>query len=133
MSVELFCGDPMCKRPVTIPAGTSWPFFCPSCAAALYPRDLKDKLVRDDLKPRAMDLMTDSRGMRVPIDAAQLEKGTRSASPRAKAGPTDLDAILDMVDIDPAAAASARRRRMLLVVSLVIAVLLALYFGFLRR
>lgn len=134
MSAALFCGDPMCKRSVPIPPATRWPLFCPACAAALYPKDLKDKLPRDDLKPRAMDLMTEAGGSRVPMDSKQAEMLIGSPKPGAAAGPANLDNILRMVNIDPEAAAAARRRRLAIIVSLVVAVVvLAVYFGFLRH
>jgi hypothetical protein len=124
MSTPLFCGDPMCKKPVAVPASARWPFYCPSCHASLYPNDELERLAANELAPRAMPLMTDAGGSRAPVDSKQLQGKTPKA---AKAPEADLDRILQMVDVDPRANAARRRTRVLAIVAAVgILVLIAL-------
>lgn len=130
MPRPLFCGDPMCKQAVAIPAGSRWPFFCPSCSAALYPHDVMERLHKNEIEPRATELMTDSGGKRVPIGSKELDAKSTHAGGGAAAG-GDLDKILDMVDVDPKATAAARRRRSLViagVIALIAVIVLFLVF-----
>ena len=100
MAHAFFCGDPLCKRPVE-PPGTRWPFFCPTCAAALYPLDVKMRVYQRDLEPRATLRMTESRGVRVPFE-------TTSAIPCDRR--TTIDTVFEKIDVAPGAQLSTRQQ-----------------------
>jgi hypothetical protein len=90
--VHLFCGDPICKKPVMVDPGqpAPWPIRCGTCGLMLYPQDvLESKLASEfDLKPG--QLMRDDAGTLVAVMSSDFEAS-------APAAESDVDRILSMV------------------------------------
>jgi hypothetical protein len=115
MSLQLFCGEALCKKPITLPPGsTAWPLACPACGTPLYPKDVLDRLPdrHNESKPAA--LMTVRGGARVAVTSTDLgaaSPGSAAAATRPSAAATDptadVDRLLAMVELDPQATAPA--------------------------
>ena len=91
--MELFCGDPICKKPV--PEGP-WPIRCPACRTNLYPRDILDASRPKDLEPKRGVLMTEGQGNRIEVISTQLAPRD-TAKDAAKDADADAARIMDMV------------------------------------
>ncbi|MFT3772403.1 MAG: hypothetical protein QM820_43975 [Minicystis sp.] len=122
MPPRLFCGDALCKAPLTtMPrADAKWPVHCGSCGAALYPADVLGRTPPSEAEPKRAELMTERGGLRVPVESAALTR-----APAAGAGDEpDVDRILAMVDMGPLAAPERRPRRAALVGVVVVVLLI---------
>ena len=109
---SLFCGDAICKRPVSLPSGASppWPVRCPECGTALYPTDVLDRLPASELEPKRAELMRERDGRRVAVVSHELD-APRPASVKNVSNPdTAADRILEKVHLDPATSEVAPAR-----------------------
>lgn len=121
MTLALFCGEALCKSPITL-AGTGarrWPVRCDACGTSLYPTDVLARLPPNELEPRRAQLMKVRGGARFPAVSADFsapppgagkkanKKGGKKARPPApKKGGVDatsraVDRLLGMVDVAP--------------------------------
>jgi len=109
MSIQLFCGEALCKKPVTLPPGpAAWPLSCPACRTPLYPRDVLEKLPDREIQSKPAALMIVRGGARVAVTSAEIDAAApRSAAavapPRAAATDpaAEADRLLAMVDLEP--------------------------------
>ena len=130
--MQLFCGEPMCKRQVAQPAAVSWPLRCSACGTALYPSDVLRSTPANELEPKVAELMTEKRGARVAVTSADFST-PRTRDAQASAQAAAIDRLLDRVDVDPQAAVRRRRNRAWVVVALVVVVLACVIAFFARR
>jgi hypothetical protein len=92
--MQAYCSDPLCKRAVALPAGNTWPVRCDACGTMLYPADVLERMLPQDLAPKPGTLMGDRGGRRVALGSADL--------PAAGDDPS-VASVLAMVDTAPPA------------------------------
>ena len=125
MGRQLYCGDPICKKPVEVTKNdpAPWPIRCGSCGIALYPSDVLEQSQGSELEPRRGQLMTEHRGSRVAITSEQL---LSSSGQTAKRKSADVDRLLAMVDTGQSPpSASPRRTKWIVLTAVVVATIAA--------
>jgi hypothetical protein len=87
-TVELWCGEAMCKRPFRATLrrkGKPWPVQCLVCGVYLYPADVLKNAAANELEPQRAELRLFSDGRLVEGTSAALWKLAHPADVRAPA------------------------------------------------
>jgi hypothetical protein len=112
MPLKVFCGEALCKAPVTLgaPRTPPWPIACGACGAALYPTDVLVRLPPSQVETKRAALMTERDGLRVAASSADFPERSRlPATPPPAID--DVDRILAQVDVNPSAATAPPAQR----------------------
>jgi hypothetical protein len=94
--MQLFCGDPICKKAVHAdPAQLEpWPIRCGACGRSLYPKDVLEATHVSELGPKPGQLMRDAGGQLVAAMSADFGAPAQAEADAA------VDRVMSMVASD---------------------------------
>jgi hypothetical protein len=90
-TVELWCGEAMCKRSFRTTLrheGNPWPVRCPACGVHLYPSDVLKSASANELEPQRAELRMSSGGRLVESTSAALWRLAQPTTDARTAAPT---------------------------------------------